>query len=84
MISLTRLEEFKKRISQYVLDEPPTMVQSHNINTVKSHIRECYMNVMEITDGNVEAFEEALFNSMKKAINGVLGKKDELKKKTKG
>lgn len=78
MISLTKLNAFKEKLTAIANAENGDMVQNHKIITIKSHILECYENVIEVSEANLAAFESALISSMKKAINGVLGKKDEI------
>ena len=89
MISLTKLNAFKEKLTALVNPPKPyDMITQHKINQIKSHVLECYENVVEISEENLEAFEKALTIALVTAINGVVGKPNEVtgnqKKKAKG
>jgi hypothetical protein len=79
MISLTRLNAFKEKLTKIV--NPPVpydMVHQHKVNQIKSHILECYENVVEVSGENLDAVEKAFVVTLITAINGVIGKADEI------
>lgn len=88
MISLTKLNAFKEKLTEIV--NPPQgydMIHRHKINQIKSHILECYENVVEISEENLAALEKSFIVTLITAVNGVLGKSNEVtgkKKNTKG
>ena len=79
MINLTKLNEFKSKISG--MAGTGNMVENHKISTIKAHTVEYYENIISTVDENYAAIEEALLETMGKAINGALGKTDESKQK---
>lgn len=85
MISLIKLESFRKRLGGVNLnDRKCTMTEAHKVSAVRSNLFNMYEELAGILDGGVEQLEPLILDTMQKSIYVVLGEQDApAKKKTK-
>ncbi len=85
MINLTKLNEFKERVSKTVVPSGMTVVQQQQVSKIRYYTIASYEEYAEILGDGVAQMADPLMALMKKSIDVALGKTDDgNKKKTKG